>query len=67
MERKKLVLPRIFLWYDDFGKSPHDVAVFVAQFLDERAARTIREHPESFVLEYFDYDWRITPREEFAS
>ncbi|WP_026841765.1 glycoside hydrolase family 15 protein [Citrifermentans bremense] len=58
-ERKVLVLPRIFKWYDDFGKSPHDVAVFVAGFLGEAAARPIREHPESYQLEYAGFDWRV--------
>ena len=60
-ERKVLVLPRIFKWYDDFGKSPHDVAVFVAGFLDEAAGRPIREHPESYQLEYAGFDWRVPP------
>jgi GH15 family glucan-1,4-alpha-glucosidase len=58
-ERKALVLPRIFKWYDDFGKTPHDVAVFVAGFLDEGSARSIREHPESYQIEYAGFDWRL--------
>ncbi|GAW68019.1 glycoside hydrolase [Geoanaerobacter pelophilus] len=58
-ERKVLVLPRIFKWYDDFGKSPHDVAVFVAGFLDEESARPIQEHPESYQIEYAGFDWRL--------
>lgn len=63
-ERKALVLPRIFKWYDDFGKTPHDVAVFFAGFLDEGSARSILEHPESYQLEYAGFDWRLPSREK---
>ena len=59
MERKTILLPRIFKWYDDFGKTSHDVAVFVAGFARETVAGPIREHPESFALEYSRYDWRV--------
>lgn len=57
--RRTVLLPRMFKWYDDFGKSPHDVAVFVAGFLEDAVADQIREHPESFQLEYAEYDWRV--------
>lgn len=61
MEGKKLLLPRIFHWYDDFGKTAHDVAVFVARFLEDSVADCICKHPEAFTLEYFEYDWRLNP------
>ena len=66
LERKRMVLPRVFRWYDDFGKTSHDVAVFVAGFAPETVAGPIREHPESFDLEYSDYDWRVEWRERAA-
>ncbi|QXM09145.1 DUF547 domain-containing protein [Geomonas subterranea] len=56
---RKLTLPRIFKWFDDPGRSAHDVAVFVAGYTDAATAREIREHPESFELEYAEYDWRL--------
>jgi GH15 family glucan-1,4-alpha-glucosidase len=59
LERKRLVLPTLFKWYDDFGKTDHDVAVFVAGFAGEDVGRLIRQHPEAFELEYAGYDWRI--------
>ncbi|MBT1070338.1 glycoside hydrolase family 15 protein [Pelotalea chapellei] len=66
-QHKKIVLPRLFKWYDDFGKTAHDKAVFVAQFLEKDLARSISEHPESFKLEYMDYDWRVRFREPHAT
>ncbi|QWV94704.1 DUF547 domain-containing protein [Geomonas oryzisoli] len=56
---RKLVLPRIFKWFDAPGRTAHDVAVFVADYTDDRTAREIREHPESFAIEYAEYDWRL--------
>uniref|UniRef100_C6E1C7 Glycoside hydrolase 15-related protein n=1 Tax=Geobacter sp. (strain M21) TaxID=443144 RepID=C6E1C7_GEOSM len=63
-ERKVMVLPRLFKWYDDFGNSPHDIAVNVAGFLDDALARPIREHPEAWRLEYAEYDWRLPGADE---
>ncbi|TGU71453.1 DUF547 domain-containing protein [Geomonas terrae] len=57
---RRLVLPRLFRWYDDLGKTGHDVAVFAAGFAGEEIAQEIREHPESFRLEYAQYDWRLS-------
>lgn len=62
MERKKLVLPQIFRWCDDFGRTQHDISVFVAQFAGKEIARKINEYPESFVLDFYDYDWRVCRR-----
>ena len=59
LAERKLVLPRIFKWCDDPGRTAHDVAVFVAGYTDADTAREIREHPESFQLEYAQYDWRL--------
>ncbi|WP_224982972.1 glycoside hydrolase family 15 protein [Geomonas agri] len=59
LKGRKLVLPRIFKWFDDPGRTAHDVAVFVAGYTDADTAREIREHPESFQLEYAEYDWRL--------
>lgn len=67
VQHKKIVLPRIFKWYDDFGKTAHDKAVFVARFVEKNVAKTISEHPESFALEYSDYDWRVRFREPHAT
>lgn len=60
---RRIVLPRLFLWYDDLGRTEHDVAVFAAGFAAEKIAEEIREHPESFRLEYAPYDWRLSRNE----
>lgn len=67
LQHKKIVLPRIFKCYDDFGKTAHDKAVFVARFVEKDLAKSISEHPESFKLEYLDYDWRVRFREPPAT
>lgn len=57
---RRAEVSRVFDWFkDDFGTSDAAVLAYVADFLPGRSGRSIARAPESWQLDYTDYDWAL--------
>ena len=57
---KKATLSKILDWYSkDFGPDRKTVLLFVARFLPDDLAASIRSEPEAWKISYLDYDWSL--------
>lgn len=59
-DSRRAYLSKILDWYaDDFGGSDPDVLTYVARFLEEPLARSIRENAAEWRVSYTEYDWAL--------
>ena len=59
-KNKTARLSRILDWYaNDFGKTKEERLSFVARFLPEDLAASIRSDPSAWKMEFLPYDWSL--------
>ncbi len=60
VEKKEAHLSKILDWFaDDFGKNNEERLLFVANFLPDTLAESIRAIPESWKIKHTKYDWSL--------
>ena len=60
VEKKEAHLSKILDWFaDDFGKNDEERLLFVANFLPDTLAESIRAISESWKIRYTKYDWSL--------
>ena len=60
VEKKEAHLSKILDWFaDDFGKNDEERLLFVANFLPDTLAESIRAIPESWKIKHTKYDWSL--------
>jgi len=59
-EKKLAYLSKILDWYQrDFGKNEVEVLQYIADFLPEKIANSIRRNPQEWKVKYTSYDWSL--------
>ena len=60
VEKKEAHLSKILDWFaDDFGKNDEERLLFVANFLPDTLAESIRAIPEGWKIKHTKYDWSL--------
>ncbi len=60
VEKREAHLSKILDWFaDDFGKNDKERLLFVANFLPDKVAQSIKLNPESWKIKHTNYDWSL--------
>ena len=58
MDRKRAYLSKILDWYSkDFGSNNEEILLFVAQYVEDDVAESIRANPKEWDVKHTEYDW----------
>ncbi len=60
IKNKTANLSKIFSWFsEDFGDEDENILSFVSDYIEKDIAENIKNNPESWDIDYLDYDWGL--------